>query len=294
MSLNIQLDPDFEFVGADAEAMSLPKPRRLRRPRLRSDRSTSYRPEQSPGVWVGHGFNAIWRPHRPFDRAGSLPRPGPHGREARVHQDRWGHPEPGLATPNINMFGVTYLQQINRANQPAEGLRIEPGIWAHVPQTSDPADPSTVVRMASIPHGTVINAQGVFQVIQGGPQNIPDKNILPFFFGQPPHTNAEFDSVAQQFPELDLSIPTQFRSLSPGVTQQIVKNPTAFSRSAHALAPGDEHEEPDVPEHLDGQPHHQGWRGQQTPLFLPRATIPQAVTPGRRTSRRRFGSRRSP
>jgi len=47
--------------------------------------------------------------------------------------------------------------------------------------------------MASIPHGTVINAQGVFQVIPGGPENIPNNNILPFFFNTPAPTNAQFD-----------------------------------------------------------------------------------------------------
>lgn len=69
-------------------------------------------------------------------------------------------PNRGLAMPDMNMFGVTYLQQINEANQPAAGLHIEPRIWANVPQTGDPNEPPTVVRMTLIPHGTVLNAQG--------------------------------------------------------------------------------------------------------------------------------------
>jgi hypothetical protein len=141
-------------------------------------------------------------------------------------------PNRGLAMPDINMHGVTYMQQINEAGHPNEGLHIEPGIWATVPQTSDPNEPPTVVRMASIPHGTVINAQGVFQVIQGGPQHIPDNNILPFFFNTPPPTNAQFDQVALTFSELDLSIPTQFRSASNGVTQDMVKNPNLVLQQA--------------------------------------------------------------
>jgi len=141
-------------------------------------------------------------------------------------------PNRGLAMSDINMFGVTYLQQINEANQPTQGLHIEPGIWANVPQTSDPAEPPTVVRMASIPHGTVINAQGIWQVLAGGPQHIPDNNILPFFFGQPAPANADFHNVALTFPELDLSIPTQFRFKSPGVTQDMVKNPNSVLQAA--------------------------------------------------------------
>jgi hypothetical protein len=189
-------------------------------------------PGNAPGTWVGHGFNAIWRPHRAStgqDRFLELNLTDEKLVFTRIDGDI---PNRGLAMPDINMHGITYMQQINEAGHPDQGLHIEPGIWATVPQTSDPTEPPTVVRMASIPHGTVINAQGIFQVIQGGPQHIPDNNILPFFFGQQPHTNAEFDQVALTFTELDLSIPTQFRSLSPGVTQDIVKNPNSVLQQA--------------------------------------------------------------
>ena len=71
-------------------------------------------------------------------------------------------PNRGLAMPDINMHGLTYLQQISEASTGA-GLHIEPGIWATVPHTTDPNEPASVVRMASIPHGTVILAQGVAQ-----------------------------------------------------------------------------------------------------------------------------------
>src|SRR6185437_8135493 len=85
---------------------------------------------------------------------------------------------------------------------------------------------------------TVILAQGVSQVLQGGPQNIPNNNILPFFFGSPAPANGDFNSVAQTFPELDLAQPTSFRFVAPGVTQAIVKNPnsvlqTALQQSLH-------------------------------------------------------------
>jgi hypothetical protein len=193
-------------------------------------------PGNTPGTWIGHGFNAIWRPFQvpAHDRFLEL-----NLTDEKLVFTRINGPIPnrGLAMPDINMFGVTYMQQINEANDPAKGLHIEPGIWANVPQTSDPTEPPTVVRMASIPHGTVINAQGIWQVIAGGPQHIPDNNILPFFFGQPPRTNAEFDQVALQFPELDLSIPTQFRQIPSGVAQPalqaMVRNPNSVLQ--HAL-----------------------------------------------------------
>ena len=94
--------------------------------------------------------------------------------------------------------------------------------------------------MASIPHGTTILAQGgAPQVISGGPQNIPNNNILPFFDGNPAPANGDFNTVAQQFPELILSQPTQFRFVAPGVTQDIVKNPNSVLQNAlHASLQG--------------------------------------------------------
>ncbi len=131
------------------------------------------------GSWKGHGFNAIWRPHHSGqDRFLELNRTD----ETFVVTEINGPiPNRGLANPDINMFGVTYLQQINEAGTP-NGLHIEPGIWASVPHTTDPNIPPSVVRMASIPHGTVILAQGNAQILQGGPPHIPNNNIFPNFF----------------------------------------------------------------------------------------------------------------
>jgi hypothetical protein len=189
-------------------------------------------PGNTPGVWKGHGFNAIWRPHRfstGQDRFLAL-----NLTDETLIFSRINGPIPnrGLAMADIDMFGVTYLQQINEAGDPTKGLHIEPGIWANVPHTSDPAEPPTVVRMASIPHGTVLLAQGVWQEIPGGPQHIPDNNILPFFFHDPPPPNNALHNVAVNFPELDLSIPTQFRSNPQGVDQATVANPNRVIEQA--------------------------------------------------------------
>jgi hypothetical protein len=186
---------------------------------------------QLPGTWKGHGFNAIWRPHHPHlqqDRFLELNLTTETLVFAKINGPI---PNRGLQMPDINMFGITYMQQIAETSNGA-GLHIEPGIWANVPQTSNPTEPPTVVRMASIPHGTVILAQGTFEEIAGGPQQIPDNNILPFQFGDPVPTNGDFNSVAGIFTELDLSTPTGFRFKSPGVTQQIVKNPNSVLQTA--------------------------------------------------------------
>jgi hypothetical protein len=188
------------------------------------------------GTWVGHGFNSIWRPHHPASQDRFLEL-NMTNETLVITPINGAIPNRGLAMPDIDMFGLTYLQQISEASTGA-GLHIEPGIWANVPHTTDPNEPPSVVRMASIPHGTVILAQGVSQVLQGGPQNIPDNNMLPFFFGSPAPANGDFNSVAQTFTELNLSQPTPFRFVAPGVTQAIVKNPnsvlqTALQQSLH-------------------------------------------------------------
>ena len=74
--------------------------------------------------------------------------------------------------PDINMVGLTYMQQIAEKDDPSQGLHIEPGIWVNVPHTTNPSEPPTVVRMTSIPHGTAILAQGTGKGVNRRP---PDR-----------------------------------------------------------------------------------------------------------------------
>jgi hypothetical protein len=184
---------------------------------------------QLPGTWTGHGFNTIWRPHTGAqDRFLEL-----NLTTEKLVFTKINGPIPnrGLLMHDINMFGITYMQQISETSS-GTGLHIEPGIWATVPPTSNPHEPASVVRMASIPHGTVVLAQGTTQFLQGGPPNIPDNNIIPFGIGSPAPANSDFPQGEQEFPELNLSQPTTFRHASPGVTQQMVRNPNSVLQSA--------------------------------------------------------------
>ncbi len=183
------------------------------------------------GTWKGHGFNATWRPHHPANQQDRFLELNKTDETLVFTRINGPIPNRGLAMADIDMFGLTYMQQISESSTGA-GLHIEPGIWATVLHTTDPNEPASVVRMASIPHGTVILAQGVAEVHPGGPQNIPDNNILPFFFGSPAPANSAFNSVAQTFTELDLAQPTAFRFVAPGVTQNIVKNPNSVLQNA--------------------------------------------------------------
>jgi hypothetical protein len=230
MTVGTQTDPDFVFDGIPpieeaVTARALDAAQVAAHP---ADPLGSL--AQLPGTWTGNGFNTIWRPHHPSSQDRFL--------ELNLTTEKLVFtkingpiPNRGLLMGDINMFGLTYMQQIAQTSD-GTGLHIEPGIWATVPPTTDPSEPATVVRMASIPHGTVILAQGTTQFLNGGPPHIPDNNIIPFPIGNPPPPNSAFAANEQTFTELNLSIPTTFRFASPGVTQNMVKNPNSVLQAA--------------------------------------------------------------
>jgi hypothetical protein len=125
---------------------------------------------QLPGTWTGHGFNTIWRPHRLTSGQDRFLELNLTTEKIVFTKINGPIPNRGLLMADINMFGLTYMQQIAETKGGA-GLHIEPGIWAAVPKTTDPNEPATVVRMASIPHGTVILAQGTALHVNGGPRS---------------------------------------------------------------------------------------------------------------------------
>jgi len=176
------------------------------------------------GTWKGTGFNVIWRPNSVpgQDRFLQLN----VTTETLAFEEIDGPiPNRGLLQGDINMFGLTYLQQISDRNLNA-GLHIEPGVWARVPQTTNPAVKATLVRMASIPHGTTIVAQGISSTTAGAPV-IPKGGIKPFVIGDPTSTI--------DFVEQDLSKPAEFRTPKEGlvgVTQAMVNDPNTVLKSA--------------------------------------------------------------
>jgi hypothetical protein len=148
------------------------------------------------GDWVGNGFNTIFRPDNTVTPT-PLPVPVPGSDnilELNLTSERLSF-SPSLGsvpnrgtTPQGDIFlnGVPYLQVINDVTIHGEsvGIHVEPGIWIHVPSTTVPPEGETVVRMASIPHGATIEAQGNF-VSAAGPPTIPPVDITPFQTGFP-------------------------------------------------------------------------------------------------------------
>ena len=172
-----------------------------------------------PGKWVGHGFNAIWRPHHPDNPQDRFLELNLTNETLVFTKINGAIPNRGLLMHDINMFGLTYMQQISEKSNGA-GLHIEPGIWAHVPKTSAPNEPQTVVRMASIPHGTVILAQGTGKVVNGPPQ-IHDNNILPFpIGGSPAVVQPGRADVHRAQPVAADAVPVQVARRDPGDGQE--------------------------------------------------------------------------
>ncbi len=178
------------------------------------------------GKWSGRGFNVIWRPNSTSGQDRFL--------ELNVTSEQIEFdaipgqiPNRGLLQPDINMFGLRYLQQISDANLKA-GLHIEPGLWVAIPKTSDPNVPPTVARLASIPHGTTILVQGTASTAAAAPA-IPTASIKPFTINPPSQT---FD-----FPEQTLTNQTSFRTPAAGlvgVTQAMVNDPNSVLHAAIA------------------------------------------------------------
>jgi len=175
------------------------------------------------GSWSGQGFNAIWRPHRGTSD---------HFLELNVTNDQIDLevingqiPNRGLLTAQIFMHGLSYLQQISdhnvQVNGTPAGLHFEPGVWINIPSTTDPQEPGTIARLASIPHGTTITIQGSATTASGGP-SIPAVSLTPFTIGSPSQT-VDFD-------EQHLTRSTPFRTSGAGltgITQAMLDNPNS-------------------------------------------------------------------
>jgi hypothetical protein len=171
------------------------------------------------GSWKGSGFNAIWRPsHSTQDRFLELNLTS----ETLDFDDSdlGSIPNRGFMQDDMFMTGIRYLQRISDANLNA-GLHIEPGLWLNIPATTAPAVKASVARMASIPHGTTIVAQGDAFTVAGPPVFTP-VDLNPFVIGAA--------SGANPFPEQNLATPTEFRTPADGlvgITQGMVDNPNS-------------------------------------------------------------------
>ncbi|GGP25080.1 heme-binding protein [Silvimonas amylolytica] len=192
------------------------------------------------GTWTGSGFNTIFRPQNAKTPT-QLPvmQPGSDNilelnltSETLSFSPALGSvPNRGMVQGDMFLNGVPYLQSINDVTiaNTSTGIHLEPGLWLAIPATDDPKEGFTVARMASIPHGTTIVAQGFSTTLNGKPA-IPTVDITPFSAGNPAQ-KIPFDSqkaATQGTPR----IPQDLTSwISAGtITQAMLDDPNTLLR----------------------------------------------------------------
>jgi hypothetical protein len=185
------------------------------------------------GTWRGKGFNLIARPDFQGDAPLYLQL---NQTDETLTIDPIGSsvPNRGFGQDDIELFGLTYLQKISDAAT-GGALHIEPGIWVTQPETAYPQElpppgGQIVARMATIPHGNAVLAQGGATPFTGPPtlttptaqyafSVFPSFNSTPFAIppnAAPPKINAAGSSEeltapalnppAKPFPEYNLGI----------------------------------------------------------------------------------------
>jgi hypothetical protein len=206
------------------------------------------------GTWQGTGFNLIARPDF-HDKANLYLQLNQTRETLKFDPVNASIPNRGFGQDDIELFGVTYLQQISDASTGGL-LHIEPGFWITQPPTTYPPESAPqggqiVARLGSIPHGTSILAQGTAQPFTGPPtlktpaaeyafSQFPSFNSTPFRTEptEKPIIHAAGTSeklaVPVPFTEYDLTIP------------ESAKNPRSPFRTNPA--------EPPLPKQINGVP----------------------------------------
>jgi hypothetical protein len=195
-------------------------------------------------TFAGNGFNTIFRPHSSSSTAPRDPNAdvGDNVLELNLTTETQTFtaiqgkvPNRGMVQGDINLIGMTYLQTVFDVTKPGTptGIHVEPGIWMAVPATDDPSLAQTVVRMASIPHGTTIAAQGDFRDDPGPPGIIPTIDITPIdnSNGQPV-PKGTFQSMNASTPN-NARIPVDLGPyIAAGtITADILADPNTFLRN---------------------------------------------------------------
>ncbi|KAF9877033.1 hypothetical protein CkaCkLH20_05299 [Colletotrichum karsti] len=207
------------------------------------------------GTFAGRGFNTIFRPNN-TKKPTVLSAPTTDGvtdnvlqlnltAETMVFSGALGKvPNRGVFNQeDISLNGLPYTQTIVDATNVAPGadlpadlpvIHFEPGLWMRVPGSIGLK--ASLTRMASIPHGTTINAQ-CFQepVTASGPPSfdpVKDRiDITPFVVGQP-STKISFNSQ-------DVTNNTTHRlpenlAKNSNITQNMISDPISVLRAANA------------------------------------------------------------
>ncbi|KAJ0346050.1 hypothetical protein COL26b_011224 [Colletotrichum chrysophilum] len=208
------------------------------------------------GTFKGHGFNTIFRPNNNkagFSEMNVKPNDDVKDNilqlnitaETQVFSTPLGAvPNRGLDDqPDIALDGISYTQTIIDLTEKVKGrqqpvIHFEPGLWMRVPKTEDPTLAASYSRMASIPHGTTINAQCFDQaVITNGAPNIDTAGITPFLIRADETQAKSFIPFASQ-QATDSTTHRLPQDLEPfiknsSITQEMIDNPNSILTKAN-------------------------------------------------------------
>ncbi|MGH3783240.1 MAG: heme-binding protein [Pseudonocardiaceae bacterium] len=187
-----------------------------------------------PGRWQGNGFNLIARPAKQGDPANPIFFLELNATQETLEFTAIGGdiPNRGDIEPTRLLHGIHYLQTVVDC---ADGSFIhkEPGVWIHVPATSENTS-ETYVRLATIPHGDSLVAQSSFLLDKPGGPKIDPVTTFPFPIGDPiPPLNdlehAVLTSPNYLAPYLNDPLPVEClpSGLDPATT---IKDPTEVLR----------------------------------------------------------------
>lgn len=221
---------------------------------------------QFHGAYAGNGFNLIWRPRGTNDKTTFNPNfIGDNilqlslTTEQLTFGDTIGEiPNRGLNKDNqqdIFLAGFPYLQTVQDVTNTDTGkgdslipigIHFEPGMFLNVPRSDpNPLLEATVVRMASIPHGTTINAQGLVPAAVASPPSFlgglakgPEFDVLdttPFTFNifgakQTKFFKGPMDVQTPDAPRIPQNL--QRFSDAKTITNEIIKNPNVVLQNA--------------------------------------------------------------
>lgn len=203
--------------------------------------------EKFTGTFQGNGFNVIFVPQSTQTPAFDTEQvpvdpdvPRDNVLQLNITEDTLSFsnaadlasvPNRGMVQGDIFFAGVAYIQSIKDItglDPDNPGIHFEPGLWMSVPATSQPPLGKTVLRMASIPHGTTIVAQGDHRN-EPGPPKIPAVSINP--------TDSDGNKIDPKFfPSLDAEnrktarLPQDLTSfIGEGtITQEMLDNPNSL------------------------------------------------------------------
>jgi hypothetical protein len=135
------------------------------------------------GTWEGRGFNLIARPDF-HDKANLYLQLNQTHETLTITPIGSAIPNRGFGQDDIELFGLSYLQKIHD-HHTGGALHLEPGLWITQPGTTyppenPPANGQIIARMATIPHGTAVLAQGNAISFTGAPTLQPPDLILKY------------------------------------------------------------------------------------------------------------------